>query len=254
MRKMKAMVGIMMAAMVAMAARVAPLHASTMDDRIESSARESYIFKTYLTGDDIKIQSKDGAVTLTGTVFEESHKTLASETVEGLPGTKSVDNKLEYKGSMSAANSDAWIKEKVKFTLMFHRKTNTIDRKISVQDGIVTLAGAAENIAQKDLAAVYVKDVEGVKSVVNELTVSNTAKKTHKKAIEKIDDASITAQVKIMLLFHSSTSLHNTKVKTDNGAVTLSGKATNAAEKDLATKFVEDIRGVKSVKNELSVE
>ena len=43
-----------------------PVHASTMDDRIESSAKKSYVFKTYLEGDDIKIQSKDGVVILDG--------------------------------------------------------------------------------------------------------------------------------------------------------------------------------------------
>ena len=41
------------------------LHASDTDNKIESSAKQSYIFKTVLKSDDIKIQSKDGAVTLT---------------------------------------------------------------------------------------------------------------------------------------------------------------------------------------------
>ena len=75
----------------------APVNASKMDDRIESAAKKSYVFKTYLKSDDIKIQSVDGAVTLTGTVSEESHKSLAQETVAGLPGVKSVDNRLAVK-------------------------------------------------------------------------------------------------------------------------------------------------------------
>ena len=64
----------------------------------KSSARKSYVFKTYLEEDDIKIQSKDGVVTLTGSVQEESHKSLARETVAELPGVKKVDNQLEVKG------------------------------------------------------------------------------------------------------------------------------------------------------------
>jgi osmotically-inducible protein OsmY len=35
--------------------------------------------------------------------------------------------------------------------------------------------------------------------------------------------------------------------------VTLSGKASNAAEKDLATKFAKDVNGVKSVKNQMTI-
>ena len=48
---------------------------------------------------------------------------------------------------------------------------------------------------------------------------------------EKIDDASITAQVKSSLLSHRSTSAIKTKVQTTDGVVTVSGIAKNEAEK-----------------------
>ena len=67
----------LMVAVVVLLALSVPVHASKMDDRIESSARKSYVFKTYLQGDDIKIESRDGAVTLTGIVSGEYHKSLA---------------------------------------------------------------------------------------------------------------------------------------------------------------------------------
>ena len=47
-----------------------PVQASKTDDSIEASAKESYVFKTYLKGDDNKVKAKDGAVTKTGTVAE----------------------------------------------------------------------------------------------------------------------------------------------------------------------------------------
>jgi hyperosmotically inducible periplasmic protein len=64
------------------------LFASETDDRIESSAKQSYVFKTYLNGDDIQIKSTDGVVALTGTVSGESYKSLARETVVSLPRVK----------------------------------------------------------------------------------------------------------------------------------------------------------------------
>ncbi len=118
-------------------------------DRIESSAKQSYVFKTYLKGDDIKIQSKDGAVTLTGIVSEESHKSLAQETVAGLPGVKSVDNRLEVKGDRPAKNSDAWLMTKVKTTLLFHRSVSACTTEVNVKDGIVTLRGEADQPGTK---------------------------------------------------------------------------------------------------------
>jgi osmotically-inducible protein OsmY len=55
------------------------------------------------------------------------------------------------------------------------------------------------------------------------------------------------------LLYHRSTSALNTSVTTKNGVVTLSGKASNAAELNLATKFANDVNGVKSVKNQMTI-
>ena len=74
--KAKYFISLMVAAVALLAISV-PVHASKMDSRIESSAKQTYVFKTYLKADDIKIQSVDGVVTLTGTVSEESHKSLA---------------------------------------------------------------------------------------------------------------------------------------------------------------------------------
>lgn len=230
-----------------------PVHASTTDDRIESSAKKSYVFKTYLEGDDIKIQSKDGVVSLTGTVSEESHKSLAQQTVADLPGVKSVDNRLEVKGDHPAENSDAWLSAKVKATLLLHQNVSA-KTEVSTKDGIVTLQGEATSQAEKDLTTEYAKDVEGVKDVRNEMTVSDTSGRTPRTVIETIDDASITAQVKMALLFHRSTSALYTSVRTKHGVVTLSGKARNAAEKDLAAKLVKNIKGVKNVDNQMTIE
>jgi osmotically-inducible protein OsmY len=252
--KMKAMysVALMVAAVVLLVTSV-PVHASKMDDRIQASAEKSYVFKTYLKDDDIKIQSKDGVVSLTGTVSEESHKSLAQETVAGLPGVESVDNRLEVKGEQPAEKSDAWLSAKVKTTLLFHQNVSAMT-EVNTKDGIVTLKGDATSLAQKDLTTEYARDVEGVKDVRNEMRVLNTSDKSHRTLGEKIDDASITAQVKMSLLFHRSTSAVNTKVETNNGVVTVSGKAGNAAEKDLVSKLVNDVKGVKSIKNKMTIE
>jgi osmotically-inducible protein OsmY len=56
------------------------------------------------------------------------------------------------------------------------------------------------------------------------------------------------------LLYHRSTSALKTSVTTKNGVITLTGKAENSAEKDLATKYAKDVNGVKDVRNRMSVE
>ena len=231
-----------------------PVQASKTDDQIISSAKNSYVFKHNLKDDDIKIQSKDGAVTLTGSVSEESHKILARETVAGLSGVKKVDNRLEVKGqSLAAVNSDAWLITKVKTSLLFHRSVSATSTEVDAKDGVVTLQGDAASQAQKDLTTEYAKDVDGVKEVKNVMVVATPSEQAQT-AGDKIDDASITGLSKMTLLYHRSTSGLNTSVTTKNGVVTLTGKAKSAAEKNLATKYVNDVNGVKSVKNQMTIE
>jgi osmotically-inducible protein OsmY len=227
--------------------------ASQTDERIESSAKESYVYKTYLKDDAIKTEAKDGVVTLTGTVAQESHKSLAKETVANLPGVKSVDNQLVSKGEQPAENSDGWLSMQVKSSLLYNRYVSGIKTQVFVTDGIVTLKGEADNQAQKDLAGEYAKDIKGVKNVNNEMTLAKVSNEAPKTIGEKIDDASITAQVKMAFLSHHSTSAFKTGIETANGVVTLSGNAASAAGKDMATKVAGDVNGVINVVNNMTV-
>src|SRR6185295_12979173 len=152
-------------------------------------------YKTYLKDDSIKTESRNGAVTLTGTVAASSHKSLAADTVESLPGVKSVDNQLKVKGQKQAEHSDGWVGTKVKTALLFHRNVRATKTDVNVKDGVVILSGEASSQAQKELTTEYAQDVEGVKEVKNEMTVAKTPKPGETVG-EKIDDASITAQVK----------------------------------------------------------
>ena len=238
------------------------LFASEMDNRIESSAKQSYVFKVYLTNDDIQVQSKDGAVTLTGTVAEDSYKLLAEDTIASLPGVKSFDNQLQVRSALPVLSADEWLRAKVTFALMFYRSLSATDIEVLAKNGEVTLRGEATSTAQKDLATEYTKDMDGVNAVKNEMTVAPAAKKPGEKTISEriyamsgsIDDASITALVKTTLLYHRSTSALKTTVETKEGVVKLGGKASNVSEKELATKYVADVHGVKMVVNHMTVE
>jgi osmotically-inducible protein OsmY len=229
------------------------VRAADTDSRIESSAAKSYTFKTYLKDDSIKIDSKDGVVTLTGTVADTSHKSMAEDTVASLPDVKSVDNELQIKGGQPAEHSDTWIGWKVKTTLLFHRNVSATGTTVYVKDGVVTLQGEASSMAQKELTTEYAKDIDNVKSVNNEMTIAQSPATADATISDKIDDASITAQVKSSLLSHHSTSAIHTGVSTTDGVVTLTGVAKNDAEKSLVTKLATDINGVTSVINNMTV-
>jgi hyperosmotically inducible protein len=231
----------------------APLRAADTDSRIESSAAKSYTFKTYLKDDSIKVDAKNGVVTLTGTVADASHKSMAENTVASLPGVTSVDNELLVNGEQPAEHSDAWITMKVKTALLFHRNVSGTGTTVYTKDGTVTLQGVASSMAQKELTTEYARDIDNVKEVNNEMTIAATPAAPDATVGDKIDDASITAEVKSSLLSHHSTSAMHTGVTTTDGVVTLSGIAQNDAEKSLVTKLATDINGVTSVINNMTI-
>lgn len=230
------------------------LFAQETDRRIESAFKKSYVFSAYLKGDDIQIHSQDGVVTLTGTVSEETHLSLAADTVADLPGVKSVDNRLEVKGEIPEKNSDAWIHMKVKTMLMLHSNLAGANIEVGVKDGRVTLQGEVGSQAKKELTTELVRDVEGVKEVDNEMTVAKAPHEEHKTVGEFVDDASIYSQIKLALLFHRGTNVFRTEISVEKGVVTVSGKARNAAEIELVTKRIEDIHGVKKIYNRMIIE
>ena len=171
-----------------------------------------------------------------------------------LPGVVSVDNQLLVKGEQPAEHSDTWIGWKVKSALLFHRNVSATGTDVDVKDGIVTLTGEASSMAQKELTTEYAKDVDNVKGVKNDMTIAQTPATPDATIGEKIDDASVTAEVKSSLLSHHSTSALRTTVSTTDGVVTLGGVAKNDAEKSLVTKLATDINGVTSVINNMTIE
>lgn len=225
--------------------------ASTSDDRkIEDAAKASYNYRTVLA-DHVKVKAEDGVVTLTGTVQDKDDKALAADTVENLPGVVSVKNDIKVEPTYPE-KSDGWMALKIRSRLLVKGNVSATSTDVAVKDGNVTLTGTAATPAQKELTEVYAKDIEGVQSVKNEIVVKEAPAKDTTVG-EKIDDASITSQVKYALLSHKSTSALKTKVTTTDGVVRVTGDANSDAEKSLVTKLASDVRGTKSVTNDMTV-
>lgn len=72
-------------------------------------------------------------------------------------------------------------------------------------------------------------------------------------AMEKIDDATITAQVSAGLAKDPDLSAIKINVDTVNGSVTLNGPATTPAAKERAQTIASAVKGVTSVNNQLTV-
>lgn len=219
------------------------------DRKIEDAAKASYNYRTVLE-DNVKVKAHDGMVTLSGTVQDKDDRALAADTVENLPGVTGVKNNIVVKATYPE-KSDAWMALKIRSRLLVKGNVSAASTKVAVQDGNATLTGTADNLAQKELTTIYAKEIDGVKSVKNDIVVLD--KPATPTIAESIDDASITTQVKFALLSHKSTSALKTKITTQDGVVHVTGVAASDAERSLVTKLASDVRGTKSVTNDMTL-
>lgn len=220
------------------------------DARIEAAARRTFAFRVHLREDAVEVQARNGVVTLTGTVSDGFHRTLAEETVAGLPGVRSVENRLKVRPDAPAEASDAWLAARIRAALRYRRDLRAERIDVEVREGVATLSGSVPTAQDRDRAGAAVREVEGVREVRNTLTVDAAVARP---LAERLDDATITAQVKVMLLFRRGTRTLATRVATDRGTVTLRGTARTPAERRLAGQVARDVQGVRRVINRMTV-
>jgi hyperosmotically inducible protein len=149
---------------------------------------------------------------------------------------------------------------------------------VDTQDRVVTLNGAVDTPIARDRAVELARSTEGVKDVVNQLTVTpgvtpttgiddkvqreaaEAADAAQKKAGDTADragnvitDAALTTAVKTKFLADTAISGLKIDVDTKDGVVTLTGTLPSAAEKTQALKVARETEGVKSVVDRLKV-
>lgn len=219
------------------------------DEAITRAAESSYNFTTVLERR-VQVKVIDSIATLTGTVSDPEEKLLAKETLDLIPGVKRVENRIEIQ-SPGPARSDAWIAQHLRQRL---RVKNTVSpaTEVAVKNGIVTLSGTAES-AQAEAATACAKKIPGVKSVENQLSLQSPPKATESPDAEKIDDISITTQVKWAVRRDPTVGALKPLVVTNRGIVALAGEVRSTAERDLVTRLAQEVRGVKGVNNHVLI-
>jgi hyperosmotically inducible protein len=133
----------------------------------------------------IGVETREGIVTLSGTVPTDTEKTKAEQIARATEGVKRVANDIKVDpNSRSATNlgdksgeavkgvgetlSDAAILATLKAKLVADGITGT---DVDVTRGEVILKGQVENASEKTKAETIAKNTAGVKDVKNQLTV-----------------------------------------------------------------------------------
>ena len=119
----------------------------------------------------IAVTAHDGAVTLTGYVPTYFDKMRAVTAAEHVHGVKAVADELEVHLHQAHSKEDSDIADSVVHILEWNSVLWDQDTKVAVSSGRVTLTGEVDWNYQRDEAERAVKNLVGVKSVTNRITV-----------------------------------------------------------------------------------
>jgi hyperosmotically inducible protein len=192
--------------------------------------------------------------------------------------------------TVACAQTDPGITTAVKTKLAADDTVKAYQIDVDTANGVVTLTGIVEAPAAKEQAVSIARRTDGVKDVVDHITVNQAAattpdhvgdnigddikdatktagekisegtekavdatKDAAEKTGEDITDAAITTAVKTKLLADTKTPGLKIDVDTNDGIVTLSGTVPSKAAEDKAVADARDTKGVKRVVNKLKV-
>ncbi len=158
------------------------------DLEIRADLNEKLALSQALQGQSIQATVQDRTVTLTGRVETPAQKTGAEQLANSVANVVGVVNNLEVSNPAAAQNETPGVPEvtsknkdltnRVLFAL-FNERENFADVgaiKVAGREGSVTLTGSVASRAEKALAERIARDVDGVKSVGNQLSVTAQAK------------------------------------------------------------------------------
>jgi hyperosmotically inducible protein len=146
------------------------------------------------------------------------------------------------------AISDTWITSKTKIALYADERVKGSQVSVdTMKGGVVYLRGKVDSTEAMAAAGEIAKNIEGVKSVHNNLQV---VEPTSRKAVNA-SDADIEKQVEARL--SQDAQLTRVDVRSDAGVVTLTGEVPSIPAAAKASEMARGVAGVKAVTNELTV-
>lgn len=148
-------------------------------------------------------------------------------------------------GAPEKKMTDQNITDAIEDELLFDQAVPYTRIDIETDAGVVTLSGSVESLQAKDRAGTLAETVKGVRAVVNRIEVQPTDARS---------DAAVRSDVESALLADPATESYEIDTTVDDGTVFLSGTVDSWQEKELASTVAKGVRGVKAVRNNITIE
>ncbi|MGH8763967.1 MAG: BON domain-containing protein, partial [Nitrosospira sp.] len=146
------------------------------DSAITTKVKSALMADEDIKSFDIKVETNKGEVQLSGFVDNQTQVDRATEVAKRVEGVKNVVNNTTLKTTTTTTGEkidDGIITTKVKAALLGEEGVKSGDISVVTRDGEVQLSGFVANQTQIDRATEVARAVEGVKNVINELSIKN---------------------------------------------------------------------------------
>jgi osmotically-inducible protein OsmY len=214
------------------------------DTQIHQAVLEELRWDPRVDETDVGVEVDDGVVTLTGSVTSWAKRVAAEEAVRRVAGVLDVANDVKIKTAGGSIRSDTEVARAVRHALEWD--VFVPDERItsSVSDGWVRLEGIVERWSEREDAERAVRNLTGVKNVLNNIlveppaTVSSDVRRHIEKALERRTEREV----------------RRIRIDVRDGVVTLSGAVGSPAERRSIVGAARFTSGVRSVEDKLHVE
>ena len=146
-----------------------------IDDTIVTTrVKAAMVGDLELKGADVKVETRKGVVQLSGFAETQAQVMRAIAVARAIDGVKDVENGMTLKASeITVGNKvdDSVITTKVKSVLLADASIKSFDIATVTSKGVVQLSGFVNNQGQIDQALKLTRAVEGVQSVVSQMSI-----------------------------------------------------------------------------------
>ena len=146
-----------------------------IDDTIVTTrVKAAMVGDLELKGADVKVETRKGVVQLSGFAETQAQVMRAIAVARAIDGVKDVENGMTLKASeVTVGNKvdDSVITTKVKSVLLADASIKSFDIATVTSKGVVQLSGFVNNQGQIDQALKLTRAVEGVQSVVSQMSI-----------------------------------------------------------------------------------